>query len=77
MLRNNSAYAVQSYKQLNIALLLFAPLLIGLCMFRIYCGLEWLDLVPISRIYATMFFILAAHVLYVTYIYHHVRRKEY
>jgi len=46
-----------------------ASTFVGVCLFRIYCGLEWLEIVPISRVYAPIGFMLAMNIFYISMVY--------
>jgi len=50
-----------------------APTFVGMCLFRIYCGLEWLEIVPISRIYAPIGLMLAMNIFYVVIVFRSLR----
>jgi|GEM_PF-4023689 hypothetical protein len=45
-----------------------APFFIAGCIFRIYCGFEWLQLTPISRLYVPVALLFFANIFYVIYV---------
>lgn len=56
-----------------------APIVVAVCFFRIHCGLEWLEIVPISsvsRVCVAVGLMLTTNVIYFSMIYRKLKPKD-